>query len=225
MEAPRICVAGVDLESKKHVRPVVGRGAQLDRRLLVDADGPLELGAVIELRTAKARPDRPEVEDVQVDPSDLVKRERLDGEEYMSLIDQVSETDLESAFGPDLLRREWKYAVDVGEGMCSLGCVRAQRRPALEISDKYERRLQLRFNDAARPAYVPVNDLRFYEADHRTLKRAPIEDAQARLRRGVGVWIMFGLARPFRARGDDEERHWLQVNGLCLEDSPLGSLP
>jgi hypothetical protein len=36
---------------------------------------------------------------------------------------------------------------------------------------------------------------------------------------------MFGLARAFVARGDDCERHWLQLNGICLEDRPTGSLP
>lgn len=36
---------------------------------------------------------------------------------------------------------------------------------------------------------------------------------------------MFGLARAWQKPGDDEERHWLQVNGLCLEDAPLGSEP
>jgi hypothetical protein len=37
-----------------------------------------------------------------------------------------------------------------------------------------------------------------------------------------GVLLMVGLARAWRAAGDDLERHWLQVNGICLEDQPFG---
>jgi hypothetical protein len=43
--------------------------------------------------------------------------------------------------------------------------------------------------------------------------------------RGVGVYVMFGLSRGFPAAGDDRPRHWLQVNGLCLEDRPTGAAP
>jgi len=33
---------------------------------------------------------------------------------------------------------------------------------------------------------------------------------------------MLGLARAFQKPGDDCERHWLQVNGICMTDRPLG---
>jgi hypothetical protein len=127
---------------------------------------------------------------------------------------------LEEAFGADLQRREWKYAVDAGQGECSLACVRAERIPSLEVDDRYGK-LQLRFNDPEKPAYFTVTDLQFVEADHVTLRQELIEDVQGRLQRGTGVRIMFGLARAFRAAGDDASRHWLQVNGLCLEDRPI----
>jgi hypothetical protein len=70
-----------------------------------------------------------------------------------------------------------------------------------------------------------VTDVRFFEADHSTLKRDVIDDVGQRLSRGVPVVLMVGLARPFRAAGDDRDRHWLQVTGVCLEDRPLGAVP
>jgi uncharacterized protein (DUF488 family) len=36
---------------------------------------------------------------------------------------------------------------------------------------------------------------------------------------------MLGLARAFLKDGDDRERHWLQVNGICMADRPLSDRP
>jgi hypothetical protein len=38
------------------------------------------------------------------------------------------------------------------------------------------------------------------------------------------VILSVGLTRPFRKWGDSEERHWLQVNNIHLEDDPLWQL-
>jgi hypothetical protein len=46
-----------------------------------------------------------------------------------------------------------------------------------------------------------------------------------RLKRGVDAFLMLGLARAYLASNDDRERHWLQLNGLCLVDNPTGELP
>ncbi len=40
----------------------------------------------------------------------------------------------------------------------------------------------------------------------------------------TSMW-MFGLAHPFKAGEDEPERHWLQLNGLCLADRPVGDAP
>lgn len=36
---------------------------------------------------------------------------------------------------------------------------------------------------------------------------------------------MLGLARAYQAPHDDRERHWLQLNGLCLADDSTGDVP
>jgi hypothetical protein len=46
-----------------------------------------------------------------------------------------------------------------------------------------------------------------------------------RLKDGVDAFLMLGLARAYLASNDDRKRHWLQLNGLCLVDSPTGDLP
>jgi len=225
MTAPRICVAGVDVESKTHLRPVTGPSLPLTRDLLAEHGGPFDVGALVDLGETKPRPERPEVEDALFDPAGARQVARLSGEEYLHLVDAVACDSLEEAFGPDLQRRGWKYAVDRGEGECSLACVRAAPGTELEIDDRFDRKLQLRFRDAESLTFASVNDVRFYEADHKTIRGDLVDAVADRLRDGVRAWVCFGLARAYKAPSDDAERHWLQVNGLCLEDHPLGGFP
>jgi hypothetical protein len=58
-----------------------------------------------------------------------------------------------------------------------------------------------------------------------TIKTDVVADVNARLQRGIQVLLMLGLARAFRRSEDDSERHWLQVNGICMADRPLGAEP
>jgi hypothetical protein len=223
MTAPRICIAGIDCDTGEHVRPVTGKADPLLRDHLAENGGPVELGGVVDLGSATPRPSRPETEDhfFQTNAARLI--ERLPADEYLELIDDHCVDDLEDVLGPALERHRWKYAIDAGEGDRSLGCLRVQTKPELFIND-YDR-LQLRLNDPERPAYLPVTDLRFFEEDHQTIRAAAVDDAQGRISRGVPVRLMLGVARAWVASGDDEERHWLQVNGICLEDRPLGGTP
>ncbi len=224
MREERICIAGIDESTGLHIRPTTARTDPITRSLLSDAGGPLDVGAVVDLGPVEHVPSPPEIEDHRFSTRNARLIRRLAPDEYLQLLEQASETDLETAFGPDLERRGWKYAVEGGAGHASLAVVEVQRPPRLEIDDRYGR-LQLRFNDSKPPAFLPVTDLRLVEADHRTIKRDVVDDVQRRLERGVDAFVMLGLARPFQASGDDRERHWLQVNGICLVDQPIGRLP
>lgn len=220
MVSPRICVAGVEVESEAHLRPLATQNGPLTRTLLSENGGPLQIGATIELGAAEPRPDPPETEDHSVDVACMESHGVLEADEYLELIDTVSHRSLRNAFGGELKRRGRSFAVEVGEGTCSLGCVRPRKQPELEIDDFGKPRLVLK--DTLAPAFISIADLRFYEEDQQTINGEVFRSAQRRLLHGVGVWVMFGLARAWQATGDDAERHWLQVNGLCFEDSPLG---
>lgn len=224
MSGSRICIAGVDVERGRHVRPVTPATDLLTRQLLAEEGGPLDVGAVIDLGPATPVPSPPETEDHRIATRNLDWVGTLDGDEYWGVLETICEPDLEAAFGGDLERRGWKYAVEAGRGSNSLAVIRARRRADLDIDDRYGK-LQLRFNDPDPPTYLSVTDLRFFEADHRTIRHDVVEDVSDRLDSGVGLYLMLGLARAFRAAGDDRDRHWLQVNGLCLEDRPLGGPP
>ncbi len=105
------------------------------------------------------------------------------------------------------------------EGTVSLGCLRPRKRTSIEVNDYGS--VRLRFNDPPKPAFLPVTDLRFFASDG-TVRPAVVENVADRLRRGVKPRLMLGLGRAWTKDGDEQARHWLEVNGLCLEDQPLG---
>lgn len=224
MRGSRICVAGIDQRTVRHIRPTTGPAKPLTRTLLAEQGGPFALGALVDLGRVSPAPAIPESEDHRFSPAAARAVGRLDRYDYLHLLKRASREDLESIFGPDLKRHNWKLAVDAGAGVVSLGVLSPSRRPTIEI-DRYGRP-QLKLNDPEQqPAYIPVTDVRFVEDDHRTIKRAAVEDVGRRMKRGVDTLLMLGLARAFKANEEDPARHWLQVNGICLADRPLGSRP
>jgi hypothetical protein len=219
MAAPRICVAGIDPDTRRHVRPTTPASDPIDRRLLDEEGGPFGIGTLVELGDVRANPSRPESEDHLFATAAAAATRRLEPGEYLQLLDAVAEDELDSIFGPDLERRGGSFAIEEGQGAASLGVLRVQQPPDLEV-DGYGK-LRFKLNDIEEPPRLPVTDIRFFEADHRTLRRGAVEDVQQRLRDGPDVFLMLGLARAFIAQGDDCYRHWLQVNGLCIADRPL----
>lgn len=121
----RICIAGINLERGRHVRPVTPKTDLLteERRAARAGGGCRHRPAVAGSGSAR------------------------DG-------------------GPS--GRNWKYAIDEGDGRASLAVVKAWRPPELEVG-RYGK-LQLRFNDLAVPTFLSVADIRFVEADHTTIR-------------------------------------------------------
>lgn len=221
MSHPRVCVAGIEPEARRHIRPTTGPANPLSRALLTDAGGPFEVGAVVELGETTPVPSPPEVEDQRFDPAAARQIGRLKPEKYLGLLDEVAQRSIRYGFGPDLKHRgRYKFAAETGGGECSLLCVRMEEAVFLGYSAWGS--LQLRFNVAHERAYAPVTDLRFYEPDQKTVRKALVADVAARLRKRTRAWVMFGLSRPWAPPEEEIERHWLQVNGICLEDDPLG---
>lgn len=225
MTAPRICVAGIDIETLEHVRPTTSPSDPITRVLLRQEGGPFRIGATVDLGAVRAEPTPPENEDHRFETSQVRYVTELAAHDFLHALDAVSCASLEEGFGPDLKRvTAWKFAVEAGKGDRSLAVIRARRRPVLEIDDRYGR-LQLRFNDPDPPTYLSVTDVRFYEPDQKTVRVDVVDDVVRRIRTGVGAYLMLGLARATQMPNDDRERHWLQLNGLCLVDRPVGDIP
>jgi hypothetical protein len=111
--------------------------------------------------------------------------------------------------------------VPAGQGDRSLAVVEVHR-PSLEIrfNNLY---LDLSYPDVA--ARLRVTDVRFYEPDHKTVMAGVVNHVERRLRAGTKVYAMLGLAREMYDEDAGGEVHWLQVNGLCLIDQPVGDSP
>lgn len=220
MGTPVICVAGIDLDTGRHVRPITKGG--LTRNHLRENGGPFALGGIVDLGETTPNPSPPEVEDHWFWPDRARLVKMMSPEDYWSTLEGAAHDSLEDAFGSSLVRRNWKFAVDEGTGQCSLACLRAHEGSELAVDERDGReKLTLKLRHPDKPTYLSVTDLRFCEADHQTLARERIEQVAERLRAGAKAIVMLGLARAFQASGDDRPRHWLQANGICLAEDPL----
>jgi hypothetical protein len=223
MEAPRVCVAGIDPSTLEHIRPTRPPSDPITRKLLREEGGPFGMGALVDIGTITPDPSPPETEDClfKIDQARFDKN--LSGEDFLELLAKMRAVDLSSAFGPELERVSRTYAVEAGNGGGSLAVLRAENRPVLEIN-RYGQ-LRLWYNDAEPSAYLSVKDVRFFEADHKTIRTSAVDDVNRRLRRGVDVFLMLGLTHPWSKPGETHDRHWLQLNGLCLADRAVGDVP
>ncbi len=223
MTGSRICVAGIDTATYRHVRPVTPPDDVLTRMLLRENGGPFGVGALVDIGSVRPCPDAPETEDHAFDATRATRVSDVSDAAYLELLTGMHAADLGSAFGPELERVGRTYAVEPGNGRSSLAVLRAENRPVLKINGYGE--LRLWYNDAEPPANLSVKDVRFFEDDHKTIKTRAVDDVSRRLRRGVGALLMLGLTRPWSKPGETHERHWLQLNGLCLADRAVGDVP
>jgi hypothetical protein len=221
MQPGYFCVAGVEVGTPGHIRPVLRRG-RLTTDLLRPNGGPFDVGSVVYLGATTTAGHPPELEDRHFDPARA--RWLFDDvpDHYWDVLDGVAQESLTEIFGSSLELWDESGTVDVGEGRASLGCLRPEEQPWLYVDHRGTVRMVL---DYLIPSVdLSVNDLRLYEADGRTPRRDLVFSVQKRLKAGVEVILSVGLTRPWQKRGDTAERHWLQVNNIHLEDDPLWQL-
>jgi hypothetical protein len=217
----RICVAGINPASGEHVRPVTPASDLITRALLREEGGPFGPGALVELGPVRARPDPPETEDHEFATERARHVEDLTDETYLGLLDRVAHPDIPSAFGPELIAvRARKLAIPAGQGSRSLAVV-TLAKPQLQV--KFQK-LYLKLDLPDAPADLRVTDVRFYEPDHKTVKRVLVNDVNRRLAARVPAYTMLGLARAM-ADSDGGYVHWLMANGLCLADRAVSDIP
>ena len=221
MQPGYFCAAGVDLETGRHVRPVLRRG-RLTVDLLSTNGGPFDVGSVLDLGPTTSAGRAPELEDHRFDPAETRWLSDDDPDEFWEVLDRTAQGDLMEIFGPELELWDESGTVDVGEGKASLGCLRPKQQPWMYVDHRGTVRLVL---DYLMPSVdLSVTDLRLYEKDGRTPRRDLVQSLQKRLKAGVETILSVGLTRPWQKRGDDAERHWLQLNNIHLQDDPLWQL-
>ncbi|HEX9056242.1 MAG TPA: hypothetical protein VF818_01825 [Ktedonobacterales bacterium] len=212
-----ICVAGVNPETDEHVRPTTyGR---LSRRLLGAEGGPFDIAVIVDLGETVPDGITPEVEDYYFEPSDAHIVGTATPNDYWTMLGRVARPTLADIFGPDLQRSGNTCSTARGKGLASLGCLNPATRSML-IRDNFGK-LRMRLSDGAMNVSVSVTDIRLVEDDHTTIRDDVVADVNRRIARGVPVTLSVGLSRPFAKAPGEEERHWLQVNGIHLEDNPV----
>jgi hypothetical protein len=221
MQPGYFCVAGVEVDTPRHVRPVLRHG-RLTTDLLRPNGGPFDLGSIVDLGQTTNAGRAPELEDHRFDPSSTRWLLDDDPDDFWDTLDGVARESLTEIFGPALELWDESGTVDVGEGGASLGCLKPEKQPWLYVDHRGTVRMVL---DYLIPSVdLSVNDLRLYERDGRTPRRDLVAGVQKRLKAGVETILSVGLTRPWQKRGDTAERHWLQVNNIHLEDDPLWQL-
>jgi hypothetical protein len=221
MQPGYVCVAGVEVDTLNHVRPVLRRG-RLTTDLLGSNGGPFDIGSVVDLGPTTYAGHAPELEDHNFEPARTRWLFDDDPDDYWDLLAGVTQESLEEIFGPELELWDESGTVDVGEGRASLGCLTPEKQPWLYVDHRGTVRMVL---DYLMPSVdLSVNDLRLYERDQRTPRRDLVQSVQRRLESGIEAILSVGLTRPWRKRGDFAEMHWLQVNNIHLKDDPLWKL-
>jgi len=221
MQPGYFCVAGIDLGTETHVRPVLSH-RRLTTDLLSTSGGPFDVGSVVDLGPVTPAGGAPELEDYRFDPAVARWVYDDDPDDYWDTLERVAQDSLEGIFGPSLELWDESGTVDVGEGKASLGCLKPEKQPWMYVDHRGTVRLVL---DYLIPSIdLAVTDLRLYERDGRTPRRELAAGVQRRLKAGVETILSVGLTRPWRKWNDDAERHWLQLNNIHLKDEPLWQL-
>lgn len=220
MQPGYICVAGVDVSSGQHVRPVLR--SRLTTDLLTLNGGPFAIAALVELGTVKCCGYAPETEDCYFDPKAARAIRLIPHALFWGLLQHIARDNLAQIFGPALRSFRRGCVVDLEQGEASLGCLIPAVPPRLYVNEYGKTRVLI--TDGTFTVDLSVTDLRLCDTDHRTPKRALVERIDAKMRSGVGVILSVGLARPWRHPDDTAERHWLQVNNIHLEDGMVWPL-
>ncbi len=215
MQPGFVCVAGVDLDTRRHVRPELASLQRIRVDLLVRNGGPFGMASVVDLGQAIHVGQPPEVEDYLFEPEHTARMGTASGDSFWRLLQSVAKSNLADIFGPDLMTNGRSCIVEVGRGIASLGCLRPAAKPVVEITPR--NRLRLHVGDGEIHAELSLADLRFYEQDHQTIRRDVVHGVTARIRKGVPVLVCVGLTRPYPP---DDPKHWLQANSLHLADDP-----
>jgi hypothetical protein len=220
-----ICVAGVDVESGRHVRPLTNR-VMIPHAWSAARGGAFGIGNVVDLGPARYKGAPPEVEDHLFHEQHLRCVERLGPAAFWQSLEACCETRLQRIFGPELRLEGHTCVTDAGQGRASLGCIVPRAVHDLTVGPRGSARLSLEIGQAALD--LPVTDLRFYEIDERNavwvVDRDRVESVRYALQTGVPVILSVGLTRAFQRSSADRKRHWLQVNNIHLADDPLGDL-
>jgi hypothetical protein len=226
MHGGHICLAGVDLQTRRHVRPILANDP-LPFYLLARYGGPFEMARIVEVGTYRHMPEPPHVEDYIFVPARAKAERPAAVHEFWALLEELQCTHLRAIFGHDLCEvGHHRYGTELGKGGVSLGILRPAAPPELHIvpSLKGKPQIRMRFRDGEMEVDAGVTDLRLFGKDHATPEPARVSAVNQWIADSQDVLLSVGLTRKFRSSDDATYRHWLQVNNIHLRENPSWAL-
>jgi hypothetical protein len=221
MSKGSVCVAGVDVETKTHVRPVL-RVGQLPAELLASHGGPFDVAATVDLGPAMPRPEPPHVEDYLFTPSHAKRGPDVPEKAFWGLLNELKKPSLAAIFGPDLQSFGQTRGTEEEEGEASLGCLEPAQKPTIVLTNEGLglQRIGMRFVDRGLVVNAPVTDIRLYKADCITPDPERVEAAAKIIEKSGHVLLSVGLTRAFSSVPGEPPVHWLQVNNFHVKEYP-----
>ena len=222
MRAGRICVAGVDVETHRFVRPTLWE-RPLTLTDLAPNGGPFDVGAIVELGDVRPTPRRPSLEDCQYVPVQVQEHVATSSPDYWALLRRLARPKLRGIFGGPLRYHGNRgAAVEEGAGIASLGVLGLRTRPRLYVVRRPDgiRVPRIRLSDGELDVFATVTDLRLYQDDGDTLDSAAISDLMMRIASGERPLLSVGLSRAFSRGLGDPPAHWLFVSNVHFEAMP-----
>lgn len=217
MQRGYACVAGQRVGDDASIRPVLP-GTRLPRALTLPEGGPFWVGHRVDLGPTHACGRPPEVEDHAFTTKGVRIVARESPADLWRLLERCSRSRFADVFGPLLEPVGATAAFPEGKGDASLGILRPNARPTLDIFETAVKAVKLRVGDGAHEFNAAVTDIRLFHADG-SLHHEMYNALSERLRTEPCLLAM-GVGRPWRREGDVAPRHWLQVNGIHFPSGP-----
>ncbi|MGP6159408.1 MAG: dual OB domain-containing protein [Vulcanimicrobiaceae bacterium] len=213
MNAGQVCVASIDLHTKKIARPLQWNHSNWPETLVEEGLTP---GRIVRQRIRKEQNPQGlphETEDVQLTDDFQILGKCLGEPELFAVLLPIVDASVAAIFGEALVGSKF---VPEHSRVRSLGRVRADTRSVTVYLDRDRPRID--FRDGQTNYDVPVTDLRV----RRAFDAGAIELVERAIRTAAGcgsaMIIGLGLARPWAGSSNDfsPKRCYLQANGLIF---------
>jgi hypothetical protein len=162
MQPGFICVAGVDVTSGRHVRPVLR--SRLTTDMLASKGGPFDMAELVDFSAVECCGRAPETEDYFFNPRSVRAVRLLTPTNFWQLLRHIARDSLAQIFGPSLTSFRRGCVVDLDSGEVSLGCLVPVYTPHLYVNGFGKVRARIR--DGGNTFDLSVTDLRLYDMDH-----------------------------------------------------------
>ncbi len=218
MRPGTVCVAGVELEARRYVRPVLWHGV---RRKMVERPGaPFNMACLVDIGDVQPRGRAPAVEDARFRRRNAKRIGVIPAPDFWKMLKGMARTSLTEIFGPELLHTRSSYSTGRSQGRASLGTldpggIHGPEIDLVKRNESIKPRIVLEVSDGELACRLPVTDLRLWEPDQLAPRTEVVADVARRIAAGTKVLLSVGLTRPMK-----NNRCWLQVNNIHLEDNP-----